>query len=142
MESDDSQRVLVIETECFPSAWTSAVLWRVVTIPHMRTNVLEENGTVQGFVMVGTESGTVNIWNLAVAKAKRRRGHGTALLQWVLDLARREGHREVGLSVREGNLGAQLAYRRAGFRAVEIKHLGYGDEDAYEMRLDLSSGST
>jgi ribosomal-protein-alanine N-acetyltransferase len=139
MDSDDRERVFEIELECFPSAWPGAVLWRVIATPHMRTFVVEEDGAVQGFVIVGTKSGVVHVWNLAVAHARRRRGLGTALLHWVLDLARREGYGEVGLSVREGNLGAQLAYRRAGFRAVEIKHLGYGDEDAYEMRLELGS---
>ena len=140
MESRDQARVFEIERGCFPSAWTHMVLAQVIATPHMRTFVVEEGEIVQGFVIVGTKAGVVQIWNLAVSEDARRRGLGTALLSRVLHLARLERFKTVVLSVREGNLGAQLAYRRAGFRAINIRHLGYGDEDAYEMRLDLDPG--
>lgn len=139
MEICDLERILEIEEGCFPSAWPRAMFLQVLRRPQLRTLVIEQCYRLHGFAIIGPQMGVMHIWNLGIAVEARRRGLGTALLRHVEFLARIEGCKAVQLSVREGNLGAQLAYRRAGFEAIKIMHRGYGNEDAYEMRLPLST---
>ena len=52
---------------------------------------------------------------LAISPPARRRGHGSALLTQVIDLARSRGYRQVTLRVETDNSAAQALFRRHGF---------------------------
>ena len=62
---------------------------------------------------------------MAVARAHRGRGVGTALLAGCLDQARRLGRRAVSLSVEDGNVTARALYERHGF--VPVGRVGGSD---------------
>ncbi len=55
---------------------------------------------------------------LAVAKAARGLGAGTALVRTVIDLARAEGHAAVALTTMSAMVDARRMYDRIGFRPV------------------------
>ena len=77
---------------------------------------------------------------LAVAPPYRRLGIGRQLLEWLEKCAVVAGIFSVTLEVRAGNEGAQLFYKRMGYRP--LAHLpGYyqGIETALRMGRDLSS---
>ena len=52
---------------------------------------------------------------LAVSPTQRRRGHGSALLDHVIDLARARGYHQITLRVEADNAAAQALFRRHGF---------------------------
>ena len=66
-------------------------------------------------------------------------GIGAALMEWALDLARRNGHDAILLSVWSGNCGAQKFYERYGFARIADITFQVGeqvdDEFLYELKL-------
>ena len=54
---------------------------------------------------------------LAISPPARRRGHGSALLDHVIELARSQGYHQVTLRVEADNVAAQALFRRHGFVA-------------------------
>ena len=71
--------------------------------------------------------------DLFVREEARGGGLGRALLEAVVDLARRRGCRRVELDANEDNTAAQALYRSAGFDAQDDR---YGGRNLF-MRLHL-----
>ncbi|MCX6636425.1 MAG: GNAT family N-acetyltransferase, partial [Acidobacteria bacterium] len=88
--------------------------------------VAEVNGRVAAFLVSReTAPGEIEILNLAVDPACRRRGLATALMASV----RRRRPGEFFLEVRESNLAARDLYRKLGFEQVGVRP-GYYDHPA------------
>ena len=128
-----------IEESCFPSAWTLAQFRRLVAADGVRGFVVEAGGQTRGFYVVELELFRLRVLNLAVDPAVRRRGVAMFILGDIEAFARAEGRHLIELEVRETNLAAQLLYRKAGYRAVEILRSHYGEEDGYLMRRELAT---
>src|SRR5437660_7762327 len=76
---------------------------------------------------------------LAVAPPYRRAGIGRRLLEWLEKCAVVAGIFKVALEVRAGNEGAQLFYKRMGYRTlVQLPGYYQGTEAALRMGRDLS----
>ena len=91
-----------------------------------------------GFFVLEHGDKTIYLCNIAVAEEWRRRGAASFALGAAENLARDLGYREIALDVQEENLAAQLLYRKAGYRAVNIRRKHYADQDGYRMVKDLS----
>jgi ribosomal protein S18 acetylase RimI-like enzyme len=76
---------------------------------------------------------------LAVAPSYRRLGIGRQLVEWLEKCAVVAGIFTVALEVRAGNEGAQIFYKRMGYRTL-VHLTGYyqGIEAALRMGRDLS----
>lgn len=105
--------------------------------------VAEDPKTVEFLGYAGVEVsalwGEMDIINIAVAPAHRRRGVGRLLLECVVSLCRRRGVPLLWLRVRASNLGARRFYRRLGFRE-RGRFQGYyldPDEPAVIMAMDV-----
>lgn len=136
---DDFDALLAIERASHPSAWTRGQLRRMLAQPGSRNWVIDLAGRVAGFLVLWDEREHWHLANLAVAPDLRRRGLGLFALRTVDERVARWPHPRVILHVRESNLPAQLLYRRAGYRAVEIRPRYYADEPAYRMEKDLGT---
>ena len=81
----------------------------------------------------------IELGQLYTAPAMTGQGIGAALMEWALDLARRNGHDAILLSVWSGNRGAQKFYERYGFAKIADITFQVGeqldDEFLYEMKL-------
>lgn len=103
--------------------------------------VSELLGELAGFVVFQQLApDQVEILNLAVSPAQRRKGVGRRLLDHVLGL----GAAEVFLEVRAGNERAQAFYRQAGFHPAGRRPGYYRNpaEDAVVMRLTTRAGGS
>jgi ribosomal protein S18 acetylase RimI-like enzyme len=92
-----------------------------------RVFVLRDEEAVLGMVsvqvLVSTACGgdVLLLEDLVVRPACRKRGYGTALLDHVVDFARRSGYRRITLLTDSANTGARLFYSRHGFSASDMK---------------------
>lgn len=94
-----------------------------------------------GYLILMVAAGEGHLLNLSVAAARQRCGHGSALLQEAMRLARGRGAQHLFLEVRPSNLAAKALYGRFGFRQVAVR-TGYypahgGREDALVLTLAL-----
>jgi ribosomal-protein-alanine acetyltransferase len=101
--------------------------------------ILQEEASLQGFVIARIVGEEWEIENVAVAAAARRRGRGTRLVGELLDLARAKGAAAVILEVRESNRAARALYEKWAFLESGRRRRYYKDpgEDAILYRLDF-----
>ena len=133
MTEDDLDQIMDIERDAHPEAWERHVFESTLKDPFKWRRVATNDDGVIGFVIVQREPDHGHIVNLAVARAWRRRGIATRLLEYVETLARAAEVSKMMLEVRETNLPAQLLYRDAGYRATEILKRHYEMWDGYRM---------
>src|SRR6266404_2477398 len=81
----------------------------------IRVHVCERNRKVVGVLQWRLVEPEAEILDLAVAQAHRRKGHARFLLERFLQLAAKNGVREVFLEVRESNAAAIALYSNFGF---------------------------
>jgi ribosomal-protein-alanine N-acetyltransferase len=101
--------------------------------------VLEENGTLTGFIVVGNVGSEWELENILVAETAKRRGLGTRLMFEFLGLARERGATSVFLEVRESNRPARGLYEKWGFMEAGRRKGYYAEptEDAIVYRLEF-----
>lgn len=94
-----------------------------------------------GYFVLLVAAGEGHLLNLSVAAARQRSGHGSALLNEVMRLARGRGAQHLFLEVRPSNLAGKALYERFGFREVAVRPGYYpayaGREDALVLTLAM-----
>ena len=140
----DLDAVLEIETASFTSPWTREMyLAELQNVGVSFCYLARESGTVLGFCSFWRVVDELHINNLAVAEPYRRRGIGTALLDYVLNEGARMGARRATLEVRRSNDAARHLYERLGFSAAGVRPAYYTNpvEDALVLwREQLADG--
>ena len=119
--------------------WTSERVSASIRAPNVNVLVARVHENIAGFAIMRYGDDDAHLDLLAVAPPYRRAGVGRQLLQWLEKCAVVAGIFSVGLEVRADNEGAQLFYKRMGYRP--LAHLpGYyqGIEAALRMGRDLS----
>lgn len=150
MEPRDLARVAAIEEVSFGSeAWPRRGFAELLQVfatsrpPRGGLWVAEDpaTGEVLGYAGIEVSAlwGEVDVINIAVDPAKRRRGVGRALLDMIVRLCRRHGVPLLWLRVRMSNRKARRFYRCMGFqqRGRFDHYYQDPDEPAILMAMDL-----
>ena len=144
MRWDDIEAVLPLGRELFAGdpPW-SAELFRseLAAVPATRWYVVvEDSDDIVGYAGLLISGETADVQTLAVAPLWQRHGIGTALLEALVDEARRRGVGEILLEVRADNDAALVLYSRHGFERI-ARRRGYyraGRTDGLVLRLHLT----
>jgi ribosomal-protein-alanine N-acetyltransferase len=101
--------------------------------------VVEQEGSVVGFIVARQVEDEWEIENIAVTGPARRCGLGTRLLGEFLDSLRQRGGKTVFLEVRESNLAARALYGKWAFLEVGRRKMYYQDppEDALILKFNF-----
>lgn len=140
MTSADLTDILAIERASFNFPWSASFFVQELKVDCARSHLAVIDGTVIGYVIYWLLAREIDIHNLAVAPAYRRRGIARALLEAVIADARRERAARITLEVRKSNDAAQRLYHSLGFMAKGVRRGYYSDdgEDALVMALELA----
>jgi ribosomal-protein-alanine N-acetyltransferase len=107
--------------------------------PRATVLVDERDGEVAGWIVIWTVVDEIQILEVAVAPAARRRGVATSLLRAALGPEHCNDASVAMLEVRAGNAAAIGLYEKEGFAAVGRRRRFYSDgEDAVLMNRQLS----
>jgi len=139
MDSADLADILAIERASFSFPWSASFFVQELKVACARSHVALIDGRPVGYVIYWRLPREIDIHNLAVTPAYRRRGLATALLEAVIADARRADATRVTLEVRKSNEAAQKLYHALGFMAKGVRKGYYSDdgEDALVMVLEL-----
>ena len=139
MGSPDLGEVIEIERASFAYPWSSTFFLQELKVTCARSLLALVNECPVGYIIYWALPHEIDVHNLAVHPAYRRRGIGKALLEKVIDEARRQGLTRVTLEVRKSNVVAQKMYQSLGFLAKGVRKGYYSDdgEDALVMTLEL-----
>lgn len=133
-----------LEGELFGrGAWNANMVREELDAP-ARTYLLDvlgeaEPAVVRGYAGFWYDGEDAELMTIGVGKAYQRQGIAAALLQALVDEAKRQGASRMLLEVRVDNDPALALYQRFGFERMGLRKRYYQPEgiDAYTMSLDL-----
>lgn len=107
--------------------------------PHRYALVVEQAGSVAGFIVGRQVAEEWEIENIAVTGAARRCGLGSRLVGELLDHVRSRGGKTVFLEVRESNRAARALYEKWAFIEVGRRKAYYQNpaEDALILKFNF-----
>ena len=141
MTSADLPDILTIERASFTFPWSASFFVQELRVDCARSHLAVIDGLAVGYVIYWLLPREIDIHNLAIAPAYRRRGIARSLLHAVIADARRERATRITLEVRKSNDAAQRLYHSLGFMAKGVRKGYYSDdgEDALVMALELGA---
>lgn len=93
-------------------------------------------GDVLGYVIIEDVGDVINIIDVLVADAYRRRGIATKLFNYIFDMYRFNNIRFM-LEVRKENAAAKKLYDKLGFKQIYVRRKYYKNEDGIIMELKV-----
>lgn len=141
MSTADLDEIMLIERSSYPVPWSPSFFRQELQVACARSILAEVHGKIIGYVLFWILPGAIDIHNIAVHVDYRRRGVARALLERVIEQARRQSIVRVMLEVRQSNSPAQKLYNGMGFLNTGIRKGYYSDngEDALAMTLELGT---
>ena len=117
-EAPDIEAVYKIEIKESSHPWKKNYFFAEITndISHFYVCRDLESGDIAGYIVFWIIDDILEIHNLAVKGPFKRKGIATALLNFVVTLAGKEGVKEMFLEVRESNQKAAALYEKTGFK--------------------------
>ena len=119
-------------------SWTPARVIRSLQHPEVNVAVARCGQMMAGFGIASYRGGEAHIPLFAVDGAYRRKGVGTALIQWIEETALTAGIGVIRLEARLGNSAARAFYRALGYHEIEtVPHMYRGVEPGVRLAKDL-----
>ncbi|MDZ7343624.1 MAG: ribosomal protein S18-alanine N-acetyltransferase [candidate division KSB1 bacterium] len=139
MRPADLDEVTAIEKRNFHDPWTRrAFLAEIEAWPTSQPLVAVYENQIIGYIVPWFVADELQIANLAVHEAFRRRGLAGQLLTQVCEVAHQQGCRAAHLEVRRSNVAARQFYARLGFQETgRRRHYYSHEEDAILMTKNL-----
>jgi ribosomal-protein-alanine N-acetyltransferase len=147
MSEHDLLEIVEIEEQSGLSRWGWAAYYaelqggnrELMLIARVARQSIIEASPIAGYIIARETAGELHINNVAVRSQYRRRGIGAALLNHVINEARRRKVKAAFLEVRSANRAAQTLYEKSGFKAIARRANYYSEpqEDAVVMSLVL-----
>lgn len=129
VEKNDVRVIAEMEQECFEDPWSIAQInEEIYAETGFGLKAEKDCGTVgyAFFRIVGPEA---ELLRIAVKKAERAKGTGSAILKKLIAVARENGAEEMFLEVREKNAAARKMYEKAGFEKIGTRKDYYGKNE-------------
>jgi ribosomal-protein-alanine N-acetyltransferase len=141
MTAGDLDAVEAIERSVYTQPWTRGNFADSLASGY-HCWVMERDGRLIGYAVIMVAAGEAHLLNLSIAADLQRRGLGSELLQFVLQLARDCAAGTIYLEVRASNRAGRALYIRHAFAEIGIRKGYYpahgGREDAVTMEKKLA----
>lgn len=99
--------------------------------------VVEENNKIIGFATYSIIYERGEIVDIIIKPKMRFRGYGLKLLNFIVEMIRKNGCVNITLEVNSTNVAAINLYNKLGFEVVAVRKKYYGENDGYLMKKDL-----
>ena len=117
-EGDATAASEILQEAPEAARWSASMVREIFAGGAISGFIAERNGRPTGFILGREVLDEGEILNLAVVRATRRHGEGTALVRTMMNSFAARGVWRVFLEVRESNLAAVAFYQSRGFRQV------------------------
>jgi ribosomal-protein-alanine acetyltransferase len=139
LSTDDSSALVELERVCSEAAQWGEQGYQGIGQSGVQGWAAERAGHVVGFVLIRVVSDEMEILNLAVEPAARRKGIASSLLSNAIKRGRELAAKRAYLEFRESNSAAKVFYARHGFRETARRETYYSQpaEDAIILVREL-----
>jgi ribosomal-protein-alanine N-acetyltransferase len=108
-----------------PWGWRQERVGKAINDPETNVVVVGTQGVVVGFGIMTYPDDEAHLLLLAVRRESRRRGIGSAILDWLEAVAATAGVQRIRLEARRDNLAAREFYCAHGYHEREIRQAMY-----------------
>lgn len=140
MQFEDLDRIMEIEPAAYSHPWSRGNFADSLHAGYSCW-VYEAENQLVGYAVMMTVLDEAHLLNITIARDFQGRGLGRALLNHLIDIARRHGAQMMFLEVRPSNKNAIALYESIGFNEFSVRKGYYpahnGREDAILMGLAL-----
>jgi ribosomal-protein-alanine acetyltransferase len=120
--------------------WTPQSVIRTIRDRDTNVVVARHGDQIAGFAIMQYRESSAHLNLFAVAPEMRRRGIGSALLQWLEATAVVAGIGVIRMEARERNIAARSFYKAHGYQETALLHGYYqGEESAIRFEKDLTA---
>ena len=138
----DLDAVVAVEARAYSWPWSRGNFVDTLAAGHIAEVLEDRDAGLLGYFVAMTGVDELHLLNITVAPEWQGRGHGSALLDVLVEQGRERGLSALWLEVRQSNHRARALYARRGFAEVGLRRGYYpaagAREDAVVMRLALS----
>lgn len=135
MRRCDLDTVAALERSIYPFPWTQGNFADSLLAGHegwIFEPEVEDSFPLIGYAVVMWLPDEVHLLNLSVIASMQGRGHGRAMLGWLMRNAASRGAHGMLLEVRPSNDPALALYRSSGFDLIGVRHGYYPAENGRE----------
>jgi [ribosomal protein S18]-alanine N-acetyltransferase len=140
MREGDLPAVIEIEQRIYEFPWTTGNFRDSIRAGYSCW-VCRNGNSLVGYAVLMLVAGEAHLLNLSVDVPYQRRGHGSRLLQYLVQAAREYRARVLFLEVRPSNAAGLELYTRNGFAQIGVRRDYYpaqgGRENALVLALEL-----
>ncbi len=141
MTDADLEQVMAIERGSFPAPWSPTLFKETLAFPHAHNFVIRKrvDNKVVGYANFYLIRDEVQVLNIAIDPASRKKGYATRLMKHAIALLAKQRAQDFYLEVRESNGDAMRLYQGLGFRKIGRRKRYYTEtnEDAIVMHLKV-----
>ncbi len=127
LEKQDAMAMHALEQACFSTPWSLAQCRAALHNPAFMAFGIWRSRTLLAYISAYHINGELEILNLGVMPAERRRGLAQILLHGLLQAGNKMGMQKTVLEVRESNFAAIALYHKFGFRPAGMRPRYYPD---------------
>ena len=117
--------VLSIEEQNSDYPWSKLQFTTSIENSNNLCYCLSFNGRTIGYLISMLAVDTADILNIGIDPDYKRQGHGTALLNHLIEELRKRDIGEILLEVRAGNQSAIQFYKKQGFKEISVRNNYY-----------------
>ncbi len=121
MRRIDVPQVTAIESLLYDFPWTSGNFSDSINAGYHATILLDAHNVLLGYCVLMFAVDEAHLLNVSVARQHQGQGHGSRLLQHMLDSARQARMQRMILEVRPSNPRAAELYQRCGFTQIGVR---------------------
>ncbi|MDR3253430.1 MAG: ribosomal protein S18-alanine N-acetyltransferase, partial [Endomicrobium sp.] len=122
--------IVKVAKQSFLKPWTKEMFLSSARNNSVKFRILAECKMVAGYYITSTTADEMEILDIAVEPAFRRRAFGKAILTDIKKEAANEQVKFIFLEVRQSNIVALNLYKSFGFEEIGIRKKYYGNENA------------
>ena len=135
----DAKEIAALEEEIFSDAWSERDISDLISTEGSMCYTAQEDGHVIGYVLGRIIAPEGEIYRIATAPAKRRRGIGYRMLSYAYKTELGHGLECLFLEVREQNAPARALYASFGFVEAGIRKNYYKNPSDNAIIMLLTS---
>jgi len=126
---EDIRAITEIEKKSYPDPWSQNLFERELQIEFSNFFAAIENREIAGYICLWRVSDEGQITNIAVKEKFRRKGLGSRLMKYIIDISYAMKIKKMFLEVRASNYPALKLYEKFGFKKIGVRKKYYPNSD-------------
>ncbi|MBI5573693.1 MAG: ribosomal protein S18-alanine N-acetyltransferase [Elusimicrobia bacterium] len=126
---DDIRTIAEIEKKSYPDPWSENLFKREMHLEFSNFFAAIKDHEIAGYICFWKVSDEGHLTNITVKEKFRRKGIGSGLMKYIIDISYAMGIKKMFLDVRAINYQALSLYEKFGFKKIGVRKKYYSNSD-------------